>query len=64
MPVIIVEGPPRSVEQKSELVKKLTSALKEAYDFPEDFTQISVIIKENPPENIGSNGQLLIHKKK
>ncbi|NHJ86092.1 MAG: 4-oxalocrotonate tautomerase [Asgard group archaeon] len=64
MPIITVEGPPRSVEQKRKLVVALTEALKEAYGFPKEFTDIIVVIKENLPENIGSNGQLLIDRKK
>ncbi|MGC9780712.1 MAG: tautomerase family protein [Candidatus Heimdallarchaeota archaeon] len=64
MPVITVEGPSRSVEQKKRLVEMLTSALKEAYGYPEDFEHIIVIINENKPENIGSNGILLSEMKK
>lgn len=64
MPVITVEGPPKSVEQKKDLVKLLTDALKKAYGYPEDFAHITVVIKENPPENIGSNGKLLSEMKK
>ncbi len=64
MPVITVEGPSRSVEQKKKLVEMLTSALKEAYGYPEDFEHIIVIINENKPENIGSNGILLSEMKK
>ena len=58
MPVITVEGPPRSIEQKKKLVELLTSALKEAYGYPEEFEHIIVII------NIGSNGILLSEMKK
>ncbi len=64
MPIITVEGPSRSVEQKKRLVEMLTSALKEAYGYPEDFEHIIVIINENKPENIGSNGILLSEMKK
>ncbi len=64
MPVITVEGPARSVEQKKELVKLLTDSMKKAYGYPKDFSHIVVIIKENLPENIGSDGVLLSEMKK
>jgi len=34
MPVITVEGPPRSVEEKRKLVELLDKAMKEAYGYP------------------------------
>ena len=64
MPVIIIEGPPRSVEQKRKAVEMLTKAFKDAYGYPEDFAHVVVVIKENPPENIGSDSKLLIDMKK
>ena len=64
MPVITVEGPPKSVEEKRKAVKLLTKALKDAYGYPDDFEHIIVVINENPPENIGSNGKLLIDLRK
>ncbi len=64
MPVITVEGPPRSVEEKRKLVELLDKALKEAYGYPDDFSHIVVIINENKPENIGSAGKLLVDMKK
>ncbi|NHJ47065.1 MAG: 4-oxalocrotonate tautomerase [Asgard group archaeon] len=64
MPVITVEGPPKSVEQKRKLVELLTEGMKEAYGYPKDFSHIVVVIKENPPENIGSDSKLLIDLKK
>ena len=60
MPTIIVEGPPISVEKKRELVKKLTEAASEIYGIK----HITVLIKENPPENVGVNGELLLDRKK
>ena len=59
MPIITVEGPPRDIESKKLLVKSLTIAFKEAYGYPEDFAHVTVIIRENPPENVGANGVLL-----
>ncbi len=59
MPIITVEGPIRDIESKKLLVKSLTKAFKEAYGYPEDFAHVTVIIRENPPENVGTNGKLL-----
>ncbi len=63
MPIIIVEGPPRDVETKRRLVEQFTTIFKEIYGYPKDFSHISVIIRENKPENIGTNGKLLIDKR-
>ena len=64
MPVILIEGPPRDVETKRKLVKRMTAVFKEIYGYPEDFAHVSVIIRENLPENIGTNGELLIDKRR
>ena len=63
MPVVIIEGPPKDKKQKRKLVELMTKAVKEAYGYPENFSHISVIIKENNPDNIGTNGILLSDKK-
>ena len=60
MPVITVEGPKKSVEEKRKLVELLTRAMKEAYGYPEEFSHIIVLVKENEFENIGNDGKLLI----
>ena len=60
MPTIMVEGPPISIEQKRQLVKKLTEAAVEVYRIE----HITVLIRENPPENVGVNGQLLADRRK
>ena len=60
MPTIIVEGPPISVEKKRELVKRLTEVASEVYEIE----HITVLIKENPPENVGINGELLLDRKR
>ena len=60
MPTIIVEGPPISVEKKRELVKRLTEVASEVYGIE----HIIVLIKENPPENVGINGELLLDRKR
>ena len=64
MPVITVEGPAKSVEEKRKLVELLTKAMKEAYGYPEDFSHIVVLVKENKSENIGNDGKLLIDIRK
>ena len=62
MPYILIEGPPRDIETKRKLVKEITTLFKEIYGYPKEFSHISVIIRENLPENVGTNGQLLIDK--
>ena len=55
MPTITVEGPPIDVERKRQLVRKLYDAAVEVYRIE----HITVLIKENPPENVGVGGGLL-----
>ncbi len=55
MPTITVEGPPISIERKRALVKRLTETAAEIYQIE----HITVLIKENPPKNVGVAGQLL-----
>ena len=57
MPWIIVEGPKIESERKRELAKKLTDVASEVYGI--DREHIIVLIKENPPENVGVGGQLI-----
>jgi len=59
IPIITIEGPPRDVETKRKLVERFTTIFKEVYGFPSDFEHVSIIIRENTPENVGVNGQLL-----
>ncbi len=58
MPTIIVEGPRLDLERKRELVRRLTEAAEEIYGIK----HIVVLIKENPPENVGVEGKLLIDR--
>ena len=58
----MIEGPPRDIETKRKLVKQFTKIFKQIYGYTEDFTHISVIIRENNPENVGTNGELLIDR--
>ena len=60
MPTVVVDGPPISIEQKRELVKKLTKAAVEVYRIE----HITVLIRENAPENVGVSGQLLADRRK
>ncbi len=60
MPTITIEGPPIEVEKKRELVKKVTDIAVDIYKIE----HITVLIKENPPENVGVDGQLLLDRKK
>jgi len=60
MPTIMVEGPKIDVEKKRQLVKKLTEAAVEIYGIE----HIIVIIRENPPENVGISGELLADRKR
>jgi len=60
MPTITVEGPPIDIERKRELVKRLTEAAIKIYKIE----HITVLIRENPPENVGVNGQLISDRKK
>ncbi len=60
MPTITIEGPPiPEIEQKRQLVKKIYDAASAAYGIP----HITVLIKENSPENVGVGGELLIDRK-
>jgi len=61
MPSAIIDGPKiDSLEVKRVLVKEVTDALEKAYGLPRDI--YVVLIKENPPENVGAGGQLILDK--
>ncbi len=63
MPSATIEGPKiEDVQTKRTLVKKVTDALENAYKLPRHV--FVVIIKENPPENVGIGGELILDKKK
>ncbi len=60
MPTITVEGPPiHDVARKRDLARRLTDVAAEVYGIP----HITVLIKENPPENVGVNGELICDRK-
>ncbi len=60
MPTIMVEGPPLDLERKRRLVEGLTEVAVEVYGIE----HITVLIRENPPENVGISGQLLVDRRK
>ena len=57
MPMVIIDGPPRSVDVKRTLAKEVTDVVSRAYDLPP--AAITVIIKENPAENVAHAGCLI-----
>ena len=61
MPTVTVEGPIiPSIDTKRELVKRLTDVVAGVYGIP----HVTVLIKENPPENVGANGVLICDKER
>jgi 4-oxalocrotonate tautomerase len=61
MPTITVDGPKiQNIELKRQMVKKLTDAAYEVYKIE----HIVVLIRENAPENVGVNGQLIADRLK
>ncbi len=61
MPNITIEGPVlEDVGRKRKLVEEMTDAAARAYDLPRE--AIVVLIKENPPENVGVAGRLIIDR--
>ena len=61
MPNITIEGPEiKNIEAKRTLVKEITDAVEKAYKLPRQ--AYVVTIKENPPENVGVGGELVLDK--
>ena len=57
MPVITIDGPPMSKEQKKDLVESFTREAARVTGIP---TQAFIIlINENDPDNVGVGGELL-----
>ncbi|MGW2376243.1 MULTISPECIES: 4-oxalocrotonate tautomerase DmpI [Kitasatospora] len=56
MPIVTIQQGPRDVEQKRELVKKVTEAFVEALEVPAE--SVFVWIQEYQPENWGAAGKL------
>lgn len=58
MPTINVEGPLiEDMDKKRVLVQKITDAAARAYGLPKEV--MIVLIKENPPQNVGVGGKLI-----
>ncbi len=61
MPNIIIDGPKiEEIDVKRTLIKEITDAVEKAYKLPRQ--AFVVTIKENPPENVGVGGELVIDK--
>jgi 4-oxalocrotonate tautomerase len=62
MPVINIDGPVlKDMEKRRTLVKELTDAAVKAYGLSRG--SIIVLIRENPPENVGVGGELVSDRK-
>jgi 4-oxalocrotonate tautomerase len=63
MPNAYIDGPKiENVEIKRALVKEVTDAMEKAYKFPRQ--AYVVTITENPPENVGVGGVLILDRQK
>jgi len=63
MPSVVINGPKiDDIEIKRELIIDITDALEKAYKLRRE--AYTVVIKENPPENVGSGGILIVDKYK
>ncbi|MBN2379424.1 tautomerase family protein [candidate division WOR-3 bacterium] len=60
MPVIQIDGPPLDTDKKRKMVKDMTEVAEGIYGIP----HIVVLIRENEPENVGSNGELIADRRK
>jgi 4-oxalocrotonate tautomerase len=60
MPVILFEGPKMTKEQKEKLVKEFATAASNVTNIPVD--KFVTLIKELPPENVGTGTDLLVNK--
>ncbi|MCX7021109.1 MAG: tautomerase family protein [bacterium] len=60
MPNITVEGPPLEIAKKRLLVKALYDAARAVYNIDD----IIVVIHENPLENVGVGGELVVDRRK
>ncbi len=63
MPTIYLDGPPvADLDRKRRAVKEITEAASRYYGIPGE--AMVVIIKENPPENVGLAGRLLADRQR
>lgn len=62
MPNAYIDGPKiENIEVKRTLVKEVTDALEKAYKLPR--SAFVVTITENPPENVGVGGELILDRR-
>ncbi|MFW5648805.1 MAG: 4-oxalocrotonate tautomerase DmpI [Candidatus Alkaliphilus sp. MAG34] len=57
MPIITIDGPKMTREQKSELVKGMVSEASKVLNIPEE--AFVMCIRENDPDNVGIGCKLL-----
>ena len=58
MPNVTIDGPKiKDLNIKRRLIKEITDALEKAYKIPRN--AYNIVIRENPPENVGVGGVLL-----
>ncbi|AYD39652.1 4-oxalocrotonate tautomerase [Clostridium fermenticellae] len=62
MPLIKIEGPKITKQQKEQLVNELVTSASKILNIPEQ--AFVTLIKENELENIGSGTELLSNKQK
>jgi 4-oxalocrotonate tautomerase len=62
MPVINIDGPQMTKDQKARLVKVLAEQSSQILDIPKE--AFVTIIRENDPDNIGNGPELLSDKMK
>jgi len=60
MPLIIFEGPRMEQQKKRELVRSLAEAASRVTGIRKEV--FTTVIHENPPENVGVGGELLLDK--
>lgn len=60
MPIVTIQQGPRRIEQKRELVKKITEAFVETLEVPAE--SVYVFIQEQQPENWAHAGRLTADK--
>ena len=63
MPTATIEGPKlKDLDARRTLVAEITRTLSKVYSIPEE--KMVVLIRENPPENVGVGGKLLADRKR
>ncbi|SJZ32407.1 4-oxalocrotonate tautomerase DmpI [Selenihalanaerobacter shriftii] len=60
MPIITVDGPELTKEQKKELIESFTKTASNVIELPEE--AFVVLIKEMEADNVGVGGEILAEK--